>query len=216
MPFNRLTIDGSIFSGNERFATSCAFAAPDGSAVTSATALSAWAEGVRALLAPSTGYAGSLRTMIGTNGRFLRVRAYYYLSPGSPAQAVGESTGASISGSSLETTPAQIAAVASLNTGVPGRRTRGRMYWPCTTGAVNATGKWTGAVTPATFSQAVAQFLGAAADLVSSPSGFTPVVVSTAGGIITPVISVSAGDVLDTQRRRRDDLVESRTTTAIP
>lgn len=216
MAYNRLILDGTLYSNSERFSTSVAFAAADGSAVSSQSALSTWAEAVRALLAPATGYSGTLRTLVGANGDYRKVRAYYYPTVGQPATIAGESTGAIITGSGVQTCPPQCSVVASLLTGVPGRRTRGRMYFPYVSANFSNAGKISGPSTAAGISGAVAQFLGAVADLVSSPAGFGPVVVSEVGGFVTPVTSVSVGDVMDTQRKRRDDMVETRTVTAIP
>jgi len=80
---------------------------------------------------------------------------------------------------------------------------------------VSGFGKWTSNPSPSSFATDVKNWLNDVSGLVSDPVDFGPVVVSAAGGLITPVIGVSVGDVIDTQRRRRDKLQEVRTYVAL-
>lgn len=123
-----------------------------------------------------------------------------------------------------QTAPNQTSSVISLVTPLSGRRFRGRIYVPCLIpGVLPTNGRW-GSSAVTNLSLAGAYLVRAlsdptTADPVPSPipaTIFRIVVQSQIGaGAATPVTSVKVGDVLDTQRRRRDKLVENYTTTTV-
>lgn len=101
--------------------------------------------------------------------------------------------------------PPQVAIVASFGTSVAQRRGRGRFYLPAP--AVNANGadgRMASAAT-AIFQSALVAFFGAMAN-----GGLTQVIYSRTGHTTLNVDRRSLGDVFDTQRRRRDKLIENR------
>jgi len=109
------------------------------------------------------------------------------------------------------------ALVASLRTGRPGRSYRGRLYFPALAAVISSsTGRLTSAVST-TFSTDIAAWLQA----VGNQGSFLlrtlaePCVVSKTANVITKVETVAIGDVLDSQRRRRDALVELYTTATV-
>lgn len=216
MAFNRMTVDGYIATNLESWSCSFAFATTTGLAVDDSATLSAWCDAVMTLFQGATGWAQVVKATIGSDSGIRRVRCYHYDSPGGAATAGGQSTANTIAGSGGVTQPPQIALVASLLTDIPGRRYRGRFYWPAGTGGVSSNRKASGSCAPATVAPAFASMLRSIADAVAGID-LNPVVVSAAGGgSVTPVTRVSVGDVYDTQRRRRDAIVESRTAAVVP
>lgn len=110
----------------------------------------------------------------------------------------------------------QTAIVSSLLTGRPGRSYRGRIYWPAQSAAISTTtGRLSAEFTDA-YAASVAAFLSAVQS--AGPEGSSPElsVVSQTISEVTPVTQIQVGDVLDTQRRRRDSLLELRSTIDFP
>ena len=105
--------------------------------------------------------------------------------------------------------PPQVAVVVSLRTSLFNKSGRGRFYLPtfgtdkCSSGRILAL-----AVTQAaTAAQKMVQSLNGA--------GYTVCVYHRSTKTHDNVVNVSVGDVWDTQRRRRDKLIEARTTLAV-
>lgn len=215
MAFNRLQIDGALGGGVERWSVGLAYQGTVEEAVTDEADLAAWAQNVLALFTSDGTWAPSLKALLGSNGSIQRVRTYAYSTPGSPAIGAGVSSGAAVSGTNSLTMPPQCSLVVSLMTSVPGRRTRGRFYWPNLTSTISADLRRSGNPT----TPALATAFGLAIEdwgLAATGATLVPVVVSAvAGGRVTTVTSLSVGDVIDTQRRRRDALVENRTTVPV-
>lgn len=215
MAFQRIHIDGSLANGNEEWSTSFAAATPTGTAVTDPAELAGWAEDAFNAFNSGSGWPGDLRSMIGVSSTIDRVRIYNYPAPNANADALGESTGAAIAGSGTAILPLQSALVYTLQTATPGRRFRGRMYWPFLTATMIATGQISTSVVTlgsrATSFASMLNALCAAAPIIN----VNPQVVSGAGGFVTPVTSVRVGNVMDTQRRRRDDVAENFGTASV-
>lgn len=115
--------------------------------------------------------------------------------------------------------PTQTSVVQSLRSERAGGRGRGRLYWPALGASLtSSTMRWdttqrNGFGNDAkTYWSAVGGALGTALGL---PSG-TLAVWSRAGGFLTNVNRLQVGDVLDTQRRRRDAYPESYQTVTYP
>lgn len=215
MPYNRIVLEGFLGAGVENWSCGLNFATATDGAVSTPVDLAVWAEAIRASFSATNTWNANLKACWGSNGSLQKVKAYYYDSITGPAGAVGESTGGPVAGSGSLTMPPQCSVVASLLTGIAGRRTRGRIYWPRVTGSLDAGFKISGTPVPALLAPAFADFLEDTA-LASGLEGLQPVVVSKVGaGALTTVSSVSVGDIIDTQRRRRDKLVETRVTAAV-
>lgn len=126
-------------------------------------------------------------------------------------------------GTDAPTKPPQTSVVISLRTTVPGSRGRGRLYWPALSGAMT-----TGTVrltnpAPAAVASAASVYLdGIETDLKNSlhpvPSliDLHLCVVSPTTNTRTDITRIQVGDVLDTQRRRRDKLAEAYADTVYP
>jgi hypothetical protein len=115
--------------------------------------------------------------------------------------------------SSGDSLPQEVCMVLSLRTDTPGKSGRGRMYLP----AIKSS-----QLTPDGLYQSVVidEILTAWHDawvtMTGSDQSTTPVVVSRLHHNAHAVTSMNIGNVPDVQRRRRNRLTESRTTTAFP
>lgn len=120
-------------------------------------------------------------------------------------------------GSGSAVHPYQTSAVLSLRTAVAGGSGRGRLYWPATGVAlVPATMRITNSVLTA-FRTAFASYLtGIAGAIEATTPEATLVVWSRTNSSTAPVNRISAGDVADVQRRRRDALPETVVTAVYP
>jgi hypothetical protein len=113
--------------------------------------------------------------------------------------------------------PFQVALVSSLRTAFPGARGRGRLYWP-------ATGINISSSTLRPISSTVVSVLGGVKTYLSAIQtaidatldGVALGVWSRTSQDVNVVQSIQMGDVLDTQRRRRDTLVEVISSTPYP
>lgn len=210
--YYRIAIDGNFVSTPEVWSTS--FAATSSDTPPDQANMNSWAEAILTYLGGTSTPAQQLRAWMSSVGQITRVRIYWYQSIGASAALVAASTGAGFSGSGTVIHPPQLAAVYSLLTGIPGRRYRGRMYWPAVGISTGTT--FTSSGLNLSAAQNFAQFLDAVTTLEPGPESIQPAVVSTVGNVVTPVTAVSLDNVLDTQRRRRDALVGSRYTAPIP
>lgn len=108
-----------------------------------------------------------------------------------------------------EMLPYQVALVISLHTSLANRHGRGRFYLPPLVVGVVESGRLS-ATAQATVAAAVESLF---TELASG--GLTPVVRDRVGHVSTVIDMASVGDVLDTQRRRRNKLVENRAMIAV-
>lgn len=103
--------------------------------------------------------------------------------------------------------PPQLSVVASLRTDLATRAGRGRFYLPpFDKGTVDAT---TGRLAATAVTDTLAAVNTLLTDLIAA--SITPVIYSRTTHGTTTVTQVDIGDVFDTQRRRRDKLIEART-----
>jgi hypothetical protein len=132
--------------------------------------------------------------------------------PAAPIQTSAQVTIADGGTSSDTSLPAQCSPCVSLSTSTAGSRARGRMFLPPPdTTAVSTAGRLVAGFRTAWIG-ALDTYFGT---MVSG--GHDPVVVSAVGGVYTtyPVITIRMGDVVDTQRSRRNDIAEVYTTAAV-
>jgi hypothetical protein len=119
------------------------------------------------------------------------------------------------SGSVGATMPPQISMVATLQSNVPGRRARGRLYWPAQGATIVSSTLRVSPAQATNVAGVTANLLEDAAGAWPGPENIRPAVISSIGGTATPIVSVRVGDVLDTQRRRRDQFLENFVTEAV-
>src|SRR5690606_33116580 len=116
-----------------------------------------------------------------------------------------ESTRTDAGTSAAECLPFQCAPVVTLRTATLSRAGRGRFYAPSLAVDQVEAGRMTTAARDT--------LADAAEDLVQglTAGGGTLVIYHRSAGTVTPVTSLDVGDVIDTQRRRRNKLIEART-----
>jgi len=116
------------------------------------------------------------------------------------------------------TNPPQTALVASIRTDTPGASGRGRLYWPSLTSVIGTDGRVTAGVSGPFLTDMKAYLLGIRSDLATAfPTiGFDLSVRSKTTHTTPHAVRIQVGNVLDTQRRRRDNLPESYSQIAFP
>lgn len=133
--------------------------------------------------------------------------------------ALGEAVKATPQGGSGTTAhPFQTSIVLSLRTAAIGASGRGRLYWPATGLAMNSgTLRPAGSAVLAILSgfKTYLTSIGTAIDTVTTEVPFLSVW-SRTNATTAPVINIQMGDILDTQRRRRDAAVETYQTVSYP
>lgn len=121
-------------------------------------------------------------------------------------------------GSTTQYIPAQSAVVVSLRTNTPGASGRGRLYWPAIGAQLGGTLRLSTPTASATvdafktYLTAMNSALATAFPLI----GFNLAVRSRTTHTTPHVTSLRVGNVIDTQRRRRDSLPEAYNSVSIP
>jgi hypothetical protein len=136
------------------------------------------------------------------------VRVYRYSAPNTAANdqaeellnVAGKATGS-------QCLPSTTCMVVTLRTGAPGRSRRGRMYIPARNVLLAGANGQMASGQPAGLAGAVADYFGSLNVILERQV----VVVSRTNATWAPIKSVDVGTVFDTQRRRRADLTETRT-----
>lgn len=125
--------------------------------------------------------------------------------------------GAPQPGTSASGLPFQSALVFSLRTTTPGARGRGRLYWPACGIAMQPTTLRAVSATVGSALTAMASYLTSIRTAIdTSLDGVGLTVWSRASLDTSPVTSIQVGDVVDTQRRRRDQSIETYQSVAFP
>lgn len=127
------------------------------------------------------------------------------------------SPNAPASGSGGPILPPQCSVVVTLLTDRPGRTGKGRIYLPALGSAASTIGRIGATQRTAILNGMAALITGINSDLAGGSSGDTAriAVQSQAALVASDVVAVRVGDVFDTQRRRRADLVENYAVAAV-
>lgn len=141
---------------------------------------------------------GTVRAMLPDNASCTAIKVYCYPTGGTTATYISEVPVSSGTGTGGHNLPEQICMVATLLTGVAGRRNRGRMYFPAFGVAIAADNQF-----DSTLPGALADALAAWFTDIASINAPSPVVVySVAGSAVNPVVTVRVDSKPDIQRRR--------------
>jgi len=120
-------------------------------------------------------------------------------------------------GSGSQNHPFQTAMVTSLRSEYPGARGRGRLYWPATGIPISSSTLRPTSTEVGLALTGVKSYLSAIQTAINAEIPVIGLVVwSRVGSISHQVTRLLQGDVLDTQRRRRDTLAETYQTAAWP
>lgn len=212
MSYIRMSIGGTL-PGGEVWSVNPVFSdLSSGGSAEAPQALNEAATAARALPIPA-----ALRTLLSTVGNVSRVRLEHRNNAGT-LMTVGESAGAPSAGTTGANKPFQTSIVLSLRTGLAGGSRRGRLYWPCLGGAISATSLRLDNPTNTVAAGAMAGYLTSLQAAINTEleGEYTLAVRSPTLGLETPVTSVTCGDILDTQRRRRDKAVEDVAEASFP
>lgn len=215
MPHNRVNISGTL-AGGEVWSTSIRFALASNPSVPAVGngGLTEWALEGRDILEQNLGI---LLNCLSTDGKITGCQTQIINNDGtlafqSPVIICNES------GLGTPNMPYQSAVVISALTGVPGASHRGRHFWPIVGGKALTGGRITTPTLPADiltdWRQTVNEFCSAAQ--TTGEGLAVPVVYSPTLNSVTVVTEYRCGDVVDTQRRRRDNLKETYSTVPFP
>ena len=178
------------------------------------TALDAAATAIAAL-SPGTQLLNRLSSLLQITGARVEVR------DDATDELIGISNGVrtvALAGTGTVLMPPQCATVYSLRTNTPGASGRGRLYWPCLGAGITSTGRLASG-TLATDLTAMKAYLQAIRDALGTafPTiGFNLAVRSRTTKTTPHVVRMQVGDVIDTQRRRRDKFPEGYQSTPVP
>lgn len=164
-----------------------------------AAAQTAWTAGIAALF--SSAYAATLSTDVEAIEATTTE-----IDPTTGKQLQGVTDPRNDAGTSAaESLPFQVAPVVSFRTALKSRSGRGRIYSPSMAVTQIANGRMIPAAQTA--------LADGAQDMLQAlvAGGLAPVIYHRTTGTTTNITSIDVGDVFDTQRRRRNKLIEART-----
>lgn len=129
-----------------------------------------------------------------------------------------QSSAVPTAGSGSVTLPPQSAIVTSLRTNTPGASGRGRLYWPLLAATLTSTGRLSVPTNANVLLDMKTYLTGMRSALAAAfPTiGFDLAVRSKTTKTTPHVVRIQMGNVIDTQRRRRDSLTESYTSLTFP
>lgn len=177
--------------------------------------LSTFAEQCRALFDTNV-WSASTNPLKGANPNTVNLdqcRVYQYAGATGPANSVGVSTGAAVAATvSVPNAPSQCALVCTLESGLAGRNNRGRMYLPYGNPTFVAGYLITPTIALARASQ-IATYLSAVNVISGAGAPYSVVVSRQNAHQLLSAVSVDTR--CDTQRRRADKVVGTRSRAAV-
>lgn len=221
MAYTRVIVQGT-FPGGEVWSTSAAFSY-------FASAFSGFNQSqcesiVTRLLTniPTATWPASLKTLLAAQGAITGWRVETR-QENEAISAVAENAYSSpVAGTGSASKTLQDAVVVSLRTATPGARGRGRMYWPALGASLDGQFRLTtpSAANVADGAKTLLKLIG---DQLNAELAANSIVATVELAVrsqtlheCNPVVRLQVGNVLDTQRRRRDSLTEAYATTSYP
>lgn len=171
---------------------------------------------------PAATWPASLRTLVSGSGLIVGWRVETRQEDEKISAVAENAYGTPIGGTGGASKTPQDAIVISLRTTTPGARGRGRVYWPAIGASLDASFKLTSPTSTAITNDAKTLFklIG---DQLNAELAANSIVATVELAVrsqtlheCNPVVRLQVGNVLDTQRRRRDALVEAYATTSYP
>lgn len=142
--------------------------------------------------------------------------AYYYAADGSLETQGTWSPAQEQRGTGSINLPPATSIVASLQTGLPGRSARGRLYWPALGLSVNGANGGINPTTAQALATQTAAMLAMAENQWTGPAPIFSCVWSGTKQDAYAITAVRVGSQLDSQRRRRKSLAETYVTANMP
>lgn len=208
----KVSLEGQL-PGGEVFSVNPVWSFPDANTAVTFAELTAAVAGINALTIPSP-----VLNMITSGCAWTGCRIEARVATGVLEVLAEGSRTSPVAGTGASDKAFQTSMVTSLRTTFPGASGRGRLYWPATgVGVAPATLRVVaGDVT--TFLGGVKSYLTAIEGVLDAQvdPGLRLAVWSRTRVALEPVNSITMGDILDTQRRRRDGVSESHTATSWP
>lgn len=205
--YARLSIQGSL-PGGEVWSVNPAFRESPGGALDDLYAQ--WATAVAAAFADSPSLLPQqLSQLLTSSATIDNIRVSRYGTTGDLLWYHDAPLANKKAGTGTLSGPTTQALVFSLSAGLFARTGRGRLFWPALTYPVDTS---SGRVTKGTLPQMLSDFRTMIVGIENAaPSGISPTlaVYSAKLGVAQPVNSLRVGDVMDSQRRRKDALKES-------
>jgi hypothetical protein len=208
----RISLTGAMPGGEEWSVNPC-FVISDAAGAPAFEQIQSVATAVAALVLP-TGIRNIMNPV--TNWSGVRVEARLF--DGTLQTQADAIKGTPTPGTGASNHPFQTAMVSSLRAAAPGASSRGRLYWPATGVVLDASTLRPASAIVGAFTTGVRDFLtlANAAVRVTFPGSIGLSVWSRKNTNSSVVTKILGGDVIDTQRRRRDTLLESYTTLGFP
>jgi len=207
----KISILGSL-PGGEVWSVNPVFFLHDEPASVTFEECQAIATAVRAITIPT-----GLRALMSAQTFFTGIRAEARDRNGVLEAAAEAAISPTIPGSSATVHPYQTSSVTSLRTATPGPSGRGRLYWPATGAPLDATTLRMSSATAASALSGVKTYMAAIQAAVAVSAGPCSLAVwSRKQTNFHGVNLLLQGDILDTQRRRRDTLTEGYSTLVYP
>lgn len=203
----RVSIQGSM-PGSEKWSINPVYSLPGGAGGITQTELNTLLEAINDLVVPT-----NIRVAMNANTAVTGARLEVRNTSGALLMVAEGLRDATQSGTGSLAHPYQTSIVCSLRTNTPGGRGRGRLYWPATGQAISGTTLRIADTNQATLLDGFTSYLAAInAEVQAFDAESWLSVYSPTNNALSQVLRLQVGDVVDTQRRRRDALPESYVT----
>lgn len=209
---NRVILGGNLGT-DETWSIGLTMLPAGGVAESDQSVLEGWATAIQTAMAVA--FPTVLETALGNDNDLTDITVQYYGETGGVvAQATATTT--AVNGASSDFCPRQTAVVFSLQTGQPGGSFRGRTYWPGCGVQLGSNGRLATSTSNVQLLDGFIDLLDLLSAAFPGEDGAFVQVYSPTLDLLTAVSTIRCGDVPDTQRRRRDNMIESYASAGAP